>query len=156
MVNNQLQGQAHSRIDVNLDTLTYLPTLLIFACHEGYPGHHTEYVLKEQHLYQEQGYGEQAIGLLMSPQAVISEGIATLATEMLFSREEAQRWLAEQLYPQAGLRVSPEEAGWTSPTDELWMMVHRNAALLLHEWHARQEVQHYLQQYLHLPPGQAE
>jgi len=35
-------------------------------------------------------------------------------------------------------------------------MVRRNAALLLHEGHAEQEVQQYLQQYLRLPADQAE
>jgi hypothetical protein len=156
MANNQFQGQAHSRLDINLDTMTYLPPLLSLACHEGYPGHHSEYVLKEQHLYLERGYVEQAIGLLMSPQAVISEGIATLATEMLFTKEEEQHWLAEQMYPRAGVHVSPEEASWTSPTVELWMSVQRNAALLLHEGYAKQEVQQYLQQYLRIQAKEAE
>ena len=154
--NNQFQGQAHSRLDINLDIMTYLPALLSLACHEGYPGHHSEYVLKEQHLYLERGYVEQAIGLLMSPQAVISEGIATLATEMLFTQEEEQQWLAEQLYPRAGLQISPEEASWTSPIDKLWMSVQKNAALLLHEGYAQQEVQQYFQQYLRLSAKEAE
>ena len=156
MANNRFQGQAHSLIELDLDTCTYLPGLLTLATHEGYPGHHTELVLKEQLLYHEKGYLEQAIGLLISPQAVISEGIATLASEMLFSREEVGDWLAEHLYPRAaGLVVSPEEARWTSPTVELWMLVQRNAALLLQEGHAVQEVQNYLQQYLRLPATQA-
>jgi hypothetical protein len=156
IANSQFQGQAHSIIKLNLDICTYLPSLLTLASHEGYPGHHTEAVLKEQHLYQEQGHLEQAIGLLIAPQAVISEGIAILAAEMLFSREETLAWLAEHLYPRAGLTVSPEEARWTSPTDNLWMLVQRNAALLLHEGHTEQEVQEYLQQYLRLPVGQVE
>jgi hypothetical protein len=156
MANNRFQGQARSLIELDLDSCTYLPGILTLATHEGYPGHHTELVLKEQHLYHEKGHLEQAIGLLISPQAVISEGIATLASEMLFSREEVGDWLAEHLYPRAGLVVSPEEARWTSPTVELWMLVQRNAALLLQENHARQEIQDYLQQYLRLPAGQAE
>src|SRR5690348_9600700 len=40
--NNQFQGQAYSRLDINLDIMTYLPSLLSLACHEGYPGHHSE------------------------------------------------------------------------------------------------------------------
>ncbi len=154
--NNQFQGQAHSRLDINLDIMTYLPPLLSLACHEGYPGHHSEYVLKEQHLYLERGYVEQAIGLLMSPQAVISEGIATLASEMLFTKEEEQQWLAEEIYPRARLHISPEEEGWTSPTDKLWMSVQTNAALLLHEGYAQQEVQEYLQQYLRVSAKETE
>src|SRR5579859_6491698 len=72
--NNQYQGQFRSHIAINLDIFTSFRDLLPFACHEGYPGHHTELALKEQHLFRDRGYLEQAIGLLTSPQAVISEG----------------------------------------------------------------------------------
>jgi hypothetical protein len=156
MANNQFQGQAHSRIDLNLDTFTYLPSLLNLASHEGYPGHHTEYARKEQHLFHERGHLEQAIGLLISPQAVISEGIATLAVKMIFSHEEERQWLVEHLYPRAGLTVSPEEADWRSPADELWTPVRSNAALLLYEGQPEHEVQAYLQHYLRLSAGQAQ
>lgn len=155
LANSVFQGQARSIIDINLDTFTYLRNLLTLAAHEGYPGHHTEHVLKEQYLYK-QGHLEQAICLLISPQVVISEGIATLAAEMLFSPEEELQWLAEHLYPKAGLAVSPEAARWASPADNYWMPVRRNAALLLYEGRGEQEVQEYLQQYLRLPARQAE
>jgi hypothetical protein len=155
LANNVFQGQACSFLDINLDTFTSVRNLLTLAAHEGYPGHHTEYVLKEQHLYRKQGHLEQAICLLISPQVVISEGIATLAASLLFSPEEELHWLAEYLYPKAGLVVEPEAALWASPTDKLWMAVRRNAAALLHEGRAEHEVQDYLQQYLRLPAGRA-
>lgn len=154
--NNQYLGNFCSRIDVNLDVFTSLRGLLPLASHEGYPGHHTELVLKEQRLYHEQSYLEQAIGLLISPQAVISEGIATLAPELLFTPEEQQRWLTEQIYPLAGLTIAPEEARWQSPTDTLWMPVRRNAVLLLNEGRPEQEVKDYLRQYLRLSVRQVE
>ncbi len=154
--NNQYLGHFCSRIDVNLDVFTSLRGLLPLASHEGYPGHHTEAVLKEQRLYRERSYLEQAIGLLISPQAVISEGLATLAPELLFTPEEQQLWLAEQIYPLAGLTMAPEEARWQSPTDTLWMPVRRNAALLLNEGRLEKEVQDYLKAYLRLSTRQAE
>lgn len=154
--NNQYQGQFHSRIDINLDIFTSFRDLLPFACHEGYPGHHTELALKEQRLFRDRGYLEQAIGLLISPQAVISEGLATLAPELLFTPEEQQRWLAEQILPQAGVKLTPEEIWWTSPVASLWMSVRRNAVLLLHTGEAEKEVKNYLKHYLHINSRQAE
>ena len=154
--NNQYQGHFHSRIDINLDIFTSFRDLLPFACHEGYPGHHTELALKEQRLFRDQAHLEQAIGLLISPQAVISEGLATLAPELLFTPEEQQRWLTEQILPQAGVKLTPEEIRWTSPVASLWMSVRRNAALLLHAGEAEKEVKDYLKHYLHINSRQAE
>ncbi|QBD82984.1 hypothetical protein EPA93_46295 [Ktedonosporobacter rubrisoli] len=154
--NNQYLGNFRSRIDINLDIFTSFRDMLPFACHEGYPGHHTELALKEQQLFHERGYVEQAIGLLISPQAVISEGLATLAPTLLFTPEEQQHWLTEQLLPQAGVKITPEEAQWESPVGALWMGVRRNAILLLHEGRKEGEVKDYLKQYLRIDDRQAQ
>ena len=103
MGENWYLGNYRSRVELNTDLPTDLNGLLDFMCHEGYPGHHTEFVLKEQHLYRERGYLEQSILTIISPQSVISEGIATSACEMIFSPEEAEQWLAEHIYPEAGI-----------------------------------------------------
>src|SRR6266566_1602420 len=66
------------------------------VCHEGYPGHHTDYVLKERHLAR-RGYTEQTLYLTLVPQCVISEGIAMVAHEMIFSEGEAEHWIAEHM-----------------------------------------------------------
>jgi hypothetical protein len=154
--NNQYLGDFRSHIDINLDIFTSFRDLLPFACHEGYPGHHTELALKEQRLFRERGHLEQAIGLLISPQAVISEGLATLAPELLFTPEEQQHWLAEQILPLAGVRLAPKEALWESPIAAIWMSVRRNAILLLHEGRTEHEVKDYLKQYLRISTQQAE
>jgi hypothetical protein len=67
----------------------YWTAFLLFASHEGYPGHHTEFILKEQHLYREQNQFEHSILILHSPKLIISEGIANNAISVLFSDEEA-------------------------------------------------------------------
>ena len=48
---NWYLGNYRSRIDVNPNFNMYWTTLLPAAAHEGYPGHHTEFSVKEQLLY---------------------------------------------------------------------------------------------------------
>jgi hypothetical protein len=100
---NWYKGSAHSLIEFNTDIpISALDLAGLFA-HEGYPGHHTEHQLKEQHLYQERGWGEVAAALLHSPSAVIAEGIATTAVEIIFPDGAHHDWTAEVLLPAAGL-----------------------------------------------------
>jgi len=74
----------------------YWTLLLSAASHEGYPGHHTEFIIKEQRLYRELNQFEHSILLLNSPKLIISEGIANTAANMLFSyREQAEISLRE-------------------------------------------------------------
>ena len=69
----------------------YWSSLLSTAAHEGYPGHHMEFTLKEQCLYRKEFQFEHSILLLNSPKLIISEGIASLAVNMLFSyRDQAE------------------------------------------------------------------
>ncbi|MEO8971675.1 MAG: hypothetical protein ABI406_08765 [Ktedonobacteraceae bacterium] len=147
LANNTYLGKYRSHIDVNTDLPTVLAYLPGLASHEGYPGHHVEAVLKEQSLYQAKGYLEQTIGLLISPQMVISEGIATLAPDMIFTPGEQQQWLAEHLYPAVG--IEPLSVDWAKLHNvfELLHGVRGNAVFLLREGRSDREVTHYLQCY---------
>jgi len=86
---NWYMGNFCSRIDVNPNYNLYWTGLLAAAAHEGYPGHHTEFIAKEQRLYRELNQFEHSILLLHSPKLIISEGIADLAVKVLFSNREA-------------------------------------------------------------------
>lgn len=146
---NQYLGNYHSRVDVNTDLPTDVNGLLIFVCHEGYPGHHTEFVMKEQRLYRERGYLEQAIFPIIGPQAVISEAIARSAFEMVFTPNEAEQWLAEHIYPEAG--IEPETidiARLRAAQEQLDYPVMGNAAFLLREGRSDVEVTQYLMKYM--------
>lgn len=79
-------GNFRTHIVMNVaSTVTYISRRFDHkVCHEGYPGHHTEYTLKEQQLYLQRGYIEQTICLTLWTQCVIQEGIAMLAHEMIF------------------------------------------------------------------------
>jgi hypothetical protein len=104
---NWYLGNGRSLIEFNTDLPVNALFILGIFAHEGYPGHHTEAQLKERLLWQERGYGEQAVALLASPAAVIAEGIATTAVEMVFPGETAQAWVQEVLLPAAG--IEPRE-----------------------------------------------
>lgn len=84
-------GNFQSRLEVNPKYNVYWSGFLSVAAHEGYPGHHTEFVVKEKNLYCELSQFEHSILLLKSPTLVICEGIADLAVNVLFSyREQAE------------------------------------------------------------------
>ena len=86
---NWYMGNFCSRIEVNPNYNIYWTAFLYAAAHEGYPGHHTEFVVKEQRLFRELNQFEHSILLLHSPKLILSEGIADLAVNMLFSNREA-------------------------------------------------------------------
>ena len=84
-------GNFFSRIEINPRFNIYWTTFLSAAAHEGYPGHHMNFAVHEQKLYQELNQFEHSILLLKSPKLVICEGIADLAANVLFSyREQAE------------------------------------------------------------------
>ena len=132
---NWYLSHGRSLIEFNTDLPLNALNLLGTFAHEGYPGHHTEGMLKEVKLYQQLGYAEQAAMLLHSPAAVISEGIATRALEIIFPNDSHYAWNAEVLLPAAGLPVEPGLADRLRQIDEAataLRYVNGNAAILYH------------------------
>ncbi len=148
MGENWYLGNYRSRVELNTDLSSDLDGLLYFMCHECYPGHHTEFALKEQRLFRERGYFEQAIFPIISPQAVISEGIATSACEMLFTPEEVEHWLSEHVYREAGIEPEAIDIVKLRKAQELLdYPIGGNAAFLLHEGRSDEDVMDYLIKY---------
>jgi hypothetical protein len=146
---NWYLGNYRSRVELNTDLPTNLLWLMDLVCHEGYPGHHTEFILKEQHLYREHGYLEQAISPIIGPQSVISEGIATSAFDMIFTLDEAEQWLSEYIYPEAGIEpaaVNVDRVKLRQAFEQL-AGVDCNAAFMLNEGRPDSEVIQYLKKY---------
>ena len=132
---NWYLGGGRSLIEFNTDLPLNALNLLGTFAHEGYPGHHTEATLKEIELYRRRGYAEQAANLLHSPAAVIAEGIATTAQEIIFQNGSHHEWNAEVLLPAAGLPVEPGLADRLRRIDtatEALRYVNGNAAILYH------------------------
>jgi hypothetical protein len=146
---NWFQGNGRSLIEFNTDIPVSALSLLNTFAHEGYPGHHTEGVLKEKHLYQERGWAEAASFLLQSPAAVISEGIATTAAEIIFPGRQEYEWLVEELLPAAGIQgESPELLERVARASEKLYRVSGNVAILYYAGQLNKEqALDYLQTY---------
>ena len=85
---NWYLGKFVSRIEVNPKYQMYWTAFLTYSSHEAYPGHHTEFAIKEERLYRELNQFEHSILILHSPKLIISEGIAKKAISVLFSNQE--------------------------------------------------------------------
>ena len=100
---NHYLGECLSRIDINIDLPWYAFGLPHIIAHETYPGHHTEHAVKEKELYREGGHLEHCVILSNAPSAVISEGIAEIALEIVATPEEIAQIL-HSILEQAGLK----------------------------------------------------
>jgi len=85
---NWYLGKFTSRIEVNPSYGMYWTAFLMLASHEGYPGHHTEFILKEQKLYLEQNQFEHSLLILHSPKLIVTEGIGNVAVSVIYSNQE--------------------------------------------------------------------
>jgi hypothetical protein len=129
---NWYLGNGRSRVEINTDTPLRADRLRDLVCHEAYAGHHTEHACKEQRLYLERGWGEQAIQLLLAPECVISEGIARLAEEMTFG-DEGDAWTAHELFPMAKIDCNLDQLRRIEKASQRLGKLGQNAALMLHE-----------------------
>jgi hypothetical protein len=84
-------GDLRSRIAVNVDLPMSGIELLRLAIHETYAGHHAERCIKEQVLVRGRGLLEETLVLIPTPQALVAEGIAELAPEVLLDGQAGRR-----------------------------------------------------------------
>ena len=92
-------GNFKTRIDVNTDIPIDWTTVLFLVSHEGYPGHHTEFSVKEKLLYLEDQQFEHCLVSYQVPKLVISEGIANIGIDVLFSPREIIKIGLEEICP---------------------------------------------------------
>ena len=158
--NNCYLGDFRSRLDLNTDIPLHITELVYLMAHEGYPGHHTEFSIKDSRLARGQNRIEHCISLINTPSCVVSEGIATRALSTLMTDEEQVAWHEEELFPRAGfthLDAHHEHAIGTimAPHGEL-AGAHSNAIFLMHDRGVGEgEVAAYLQRYGLLSPEEA-
>ena len=80
-------GAGGSVVRVNLDRPLTYATLVQVAAYEGYPGHHAEASVKDD-LLVSAGNAELTLIARLSPQAVVSEGLAGIGREVVMSDQE--------------------------------------------------------------------
>ncbi|WP_027482792.1 hypothetical protein [Deinococcus pimensis] len=142
-------GNRRSRVDVNTDLPVLLSGLPDLMTHEGYPGHHTEHAWKEALLAEEEGRLEHTILLINAPECVVSEGIATVAREMVMTDAELRDLVGGELARVAGVDADAALALLdVAEAKKALSRVNGNAALLLHEaGRPDEEVVEYLRHY---------
>jgi hypothetical protein len=143
---NYYLGGLRSRVAVNVDVPMVPSFITELVAHELYPGHHTEHAWKEQLHVRDAGRWDESILLIGTPQSLIAEGIARLASEMVV--EDEDELTARHLAP-LGIEYDPESAARIRQAKEpLDFVVGTNAALLLHDRGLPQEeVRAYFQRW---------
>ena len=150
----EYRGDLRSRVLVNTGRPFNVADLLYVACHEGYPGHLAEIVLKEKLLAREKGYAEELIAFLPTPRFVVSEGLALWAREVAFPAGEQQTWLEKHAYPEAGIDSYGDAGKIHTARDLLWG-VQCNAAFMLDEGRPEEEVVSYLERWAFMDEKEA-
>lgn len=144
---NYYLGDYRSTVAVNADLKQQMANLPRLVAHESYPGHHTEHCRKEAGLVAEQGYGEQTIFLVNTPQCIMAEGLADLALYAAVGPGWGS-WAAE-IYADLGLRFDGARAEALSEATAALADVRQDAALMLHDEHRDvDEVVAYLKRWL--------
>lgn len=155
---NWYQGDGRSHIEFNTDTPISALGLIGTFAHEGYPGHHTEALLKEHRFAEQLGYAEMQVALLHSPAAVIAEGIATTAVEIIFPNGSHHDWTVNVLLPAAGITTddTPATLRRLAKAANTLRHVSGNAAILLHSGKLTEaEATDYVQTYALATPERA-
>jgi hypothetical protein len=149
---NYYLGKRRSRVVINTDLPVYSFRLPELVAHELYPGHHTEHAWKEALVVDERNDLTETIFLVGTPQSTVSEGIASLAPEIIGAHATAQA-----VYDDLGVPFDAETAGRVGAAREQLEGIAVNAALLLHEdGRSREDVVDYIERWSLAPRDHAE
>jgi hypothetical protein len=144
-------GGLRSRISVNLDLPISALELLRIAMHETYPGHHAERCLKDHLLVQGRGLLEETLVLVPTPQSLVSEGIAELASSVPLESDRGAALAA--VVRGAGVEFDLTHALAIERALEPCRWAEVNAALMLHDGRAsEEEARAYLEQHGPMSP----
>ncbi|MCF8009223.1 MAG: hypothetical protein K9K32_05610 [Halanaerobiales bacterium] len=142
-------GNYISLVEINEDIPFNFFQLLPLITHELYPGHHTEFCLKEEHLINKRKYFENNIFLLNSPQLVISEGLGEVAFDIIFTLQEATEWMEQNIYKKFNINTddldlkSIIKASRYNSLDQ----ISSNAAIMLDQGYSKDMVKKYIKKY---------
>ena len=151
---NYYLGDLRSRVVVNIDVTTTSDDVVELAAHEVYPGHHTEHSVKEQLLIRDRGLMEEALQLVPTPQALLSEGIAESGPGIVLGGDTRTR--LGGLLRELGIEYDAELAPQIRRVREPLRRVGVDAALLIHEEGATEDqAQAYVERWALSTPKQA-
>jgi len=105
---HRYQGGYRSVLQVNPRAVAFLGSALDVACHEGYPGHHAQFVMQDLATRPRGLPVEERIVLLRSPDSMFREGAANYGVDLAFPTAERLAFERDVLFPLAGF--PPAEA----------------------------------------------
>lgn len=103
------EGNGRGRLQVNPLAVASVGTALDVACHEGYPGHHAQFLLFESNATPPGLPIEERVVLLRAPDSVLREGAASYGIELVWTPEERLAFERDVLFPLAGLQAAQAE-----------------------------------------------
>ena len=151
---NYYLGRQRSHVVINVDHPVTAGDLIETAAHEGFPGHHTEHAWKEQRLIDERGWLEEAIQLVPTPQAIVSEGIAEVGSAIVL--DEATKAAVTAIVLEHGANYDPAFAGEIAKARRRIRGVGMNAAIAIHEQGlSPEEAEAYVARWALVTPARA-
>jgi hypothetical protein len=105
---HQYKGDGQSVLTINDLSIAFMDSAIDIACHEGYPGHHAQYVMMEEQLKIGPSGVEDTVVLLRSAESAVLEGAANYGVTLAFTPQERDRFERDVLAPLAGINL-PEE-----------------------------------------------
>jgi hypothetical protein len=106
---HKYEGGHRSTLKVNPVAIAYLGQMIDVACHEGYPGHHAQFLVMESDAWPAGLPVELTVALMRSPATVLREGAANYAVDLAFPPEQRLAFERDVLFPMAGFPVSEAE-----------------------------------------------
>jgi hypothetical protein len=106
---HKYEGGHRSTLKVNPVAIAYLGQMIDVACHEGYPGHHAQFLVMEADAGPSGLPVELTVALMRSPANVLREGAANYGVDLAFSAEERLAFERDVLFPMAGFPVADVE-----------------------------------------------
>ena len=129
--NADYRGGLHTMVSINDERPLMAWWMVELIAHEAYPGHHSEAVCKDSELTRGDGRVELCVGVFPTPQALIAEGIAMLAPQMLLG-DEIEDVGAACLRP-LGIEYDTAGSAAVRQAHRLLTPVRANLALMLDE-----------------------
>jgi hypothetical protein len=145
-------GQRRTLIRINAELPISSSRMLELVCHEAYPGHHTDGVCKDVGLVQAAGREELSVYAYPTPQALISEGLASHGLHALLG-DEAETIAADCLRP-IGIAHDYETASGVRAAEQLLLAVRSNVAMMLDDGYASAQLRDYARTWLLDEPDQ--
>ena len=113
----QYLGGHRTRITFNRRAAVDVSRVLRLACHEGYPGHHVQFMLIDDELVGRRGWREFELTPAFGRHLLVTEGAAEAGAEMALPLESRIALYRDVLLPMAGL---PPQAAGRIATSKPW------------------------------------